>query len=71
MDNKITRASMLTLVMDLIGESAEEVATQTGKQCMDCPVLSKLVQKLRKAMLIEEEEIAENMRERYGLVSKS
>jgi hypothetical protein len=71
MKETTTRAAMLTLVMDLIGESVEEVAQVTGRQCMDCPVMSALVHKLRKALLLEEEEIAEEMRERYGFISRS
>ena len=66
-----TRASMLIMIMDLIGESAEEVAAETGKQCMDCLVLSKLAHKLQKALFVDTEEIAETERARYGLVSKS
>ena len=62
---------MLNLVMDLIGEKAEQVSSCTGKQCMDCPVLAGLVQELRKALLLESEEITETMRERYGLVNRS
>jgi len=62
---------MLIMVMDLIGETAEEVAAETGKLCMDCTVLSKLVRKLQKALFVDKEEIAEEYRERYGLVSRS
>lgn len=62
---------MLIMVMDLIGEAAEEVAGEAGKPCMDCPVLSRLVHKLQKALYVDKEEITEEMRERYGLVSRS
>ena len=72
MKDIITRAVVLTLFMDLIGESTEEVAAETVKNCMDCPVLSRLAIKVRKALLMEEGEMADSMRERYGLIdSKS
>ncbi len=68
MQDKMTRAAVLTMFMDLIGESAEEVEAETGNKCMDCAVLTKLVIKVRKALLVEEGAMADDMREHYGLV---
>jgi len=71
MKEKTTRATILIMIIDLVGEKAEQVQSCTGKQCLDCPVLAGLIQKLRKALLLESEEITEVMRERYGFISKS
>ena len=68
MKDTMTRAVVLMLFLDLIGESAEEVEAETGNKCMDCAVLVKLVIKVRKALLVEEGAMADNMRKRYGLV---
>ena len=58
------------MVRDLIGERAEKISTETGLPCMDCRALSELVQDIQKALMVNEEELAEAEREHHGLVNK-
>ena len=67
--NAAERESVLTALEDVLNDIAEEMG-ELPDACKSCPVytaLAKFANKLRKAKLTEEAEIARGVRERYNI----
>jgi len=68
MTDVTTRAKILALIQDLLGEKVEKYHKLEGRLCHDCPMVQELFKDVREALLQDQGKIVDAERERYGLL---